>query len=291
MPTTKHFPAHWQDQPFYYLDQDLALFPVPPEGKGAYAGTHGHKDASHDPRQIREWQRQYRGECRWAFASGERSRRCALDVEQRGIRGQDGSWYLQHHAEALGLKESLVPYGRTPISLSPNGGFHIHFTWTGPRVASGVVLPYVELKADGASLRLPDAPGRRWDSSSPPDLAPLPVPEWLLALAHRKASAPHPPLPPEGPLNGQEATALGAHIAERIVAKALREARDMVGARAAARGLAWLASEDRISEGYARAALTRLAEGLPDFQESGFSRAGLARALERTYARGDRHGR
>jgi hypothetical protein len=46
MPTTTHFPAHWQDQPFYYLDQGLALFAVPPEGKGTFAATHGQQAAA-----------------------------------------------------------------------------------------------------------------------------------------------------------------------------------------------------------------------------------------------------
>jgi hypothetical protein len=200
---------------------------------------------------------------------------------------------LRQHGQALGLTASLIPYGETPIAVSPNAGFHVHCTGPGGHLPSRLLLPWVELKADGASISLPPEPGRYWDPNSPPTLAPAPLPEWALVLALGGASGrPRllPTLPPEAPLGEREATALGELIGGRIVDKALSRASSLADARTAARGLGWLAAEGRIGAAYAYRALDRLASELPDFGESGFSRPGLRKTLVTSYERRRRRG-
>jgi len=291
--STKHFPARWQDQPFFYTEErDWALFPRRAGTPYPYRGTRGHLDATTDRAQIRELQRQYPG-CAWSRRTS--ALQPAIDCEQREIRGQDGTIWLRRHGEALGLTTSLVPYGETPIAVSPNTGFHIHCSGPGGHLPSRLLLPHVELKADGASISLPSSlePDRYWDDACPPTLTPIPLSEWALALAAAAGEGRpklSPPLPPEGPLGDQEATALGDHIAGRIITKALSRAHCLADARSAARGLGWLAAKGRISTGYAWRALERLGKELPNFAESGFSRPGLHKTLFTTYERRCRRG-
>jgi hypothetical protein len=285
-----HCPTRWQDWPFFYIEErDWALFPR--RGRIPYPGSHGHRDASKDPKQIREWQQRYGLHC--TFARLTSSLQPALDIEQREIRGQDGTVYLRRHGAALGLTTSLVPYGETPIAISPNAGFHVHCSGPGGHLPSRLLLPFVELKADGASISLPPDVDRSWDDCCPPTLTPIPLPQWALDLALVAAEGRPkllPTLPPERPLGERDATALGERIAGRIVDKALTRASSLADARSAARGLGWLAAEGRISTGYAHRALARLAEELPDFSESGFGRPGLNRTLFAVYERRIRRG-
>jgi hypothetical protein len=280
-----------QDWPLFYIEErGWELFPRQPGTPYPYPRTRGHLDASAERSWIRECQQRY-PRCAWSRRTS--AFQPAIDVEQREIRGQDGTIWLRRHGEALGLTTSLVPYSETPIALSPNVGFHIHYAGPGGHLPSRLLLPHVELKADGASISLPPDPGRSWEPACPPTLPPIQLPEWVLVLAAAAGEGRpklSPPLPPEGPLGGQEATALGNHIAGHIIDKALMRAASLADARSAARGLGWLAAEGRISTGYAHRALERLAEELPDFGESSFSRPGLHRTLFTTYERRARRG-
>jgi hypothetical protein len=282
-----HFPARRQEQPFFYLDHGLWLFTVPPYGKSTYVGSHGHLDATNDPARVREMQREHRDGV-WAVAT-EPSLLDVWDLEQREIRGQDGTISLRRHAESLGYTTSLIPLGETPIAISLNGGIHVYTRRRGEPLASRPVLPYVEIKSRGSSVRLPDAPGRRWDPSSLPHLSPIPTPDWVLELAQSSAPS-REPLLPEGPLDGHAFTPIGHQVATRIIDKALDRARGMADARAAAKGLAWLVRDDRISPAYGRRIVERLAEEIPAFQESGFRRTGLRRHMLDTFEKGQRHG-
>jgi hypothetical protein len=291
--TIGEFPAHWQDQPLFYIEEcGWEVFARPRGSKKTFRASRGHLEATRDRARIREMQRQSPG-CGWSRRTS--ARQPAIDVEQREIQGKDGTIWLRRHAEALGFTTSLVPYGETPIALSPNVGFHIHCSGPDGHLPSRLLLPHVELKADGASISLPSEfePERSWDPGSPPTLTPLLLPEWVVALvATTGAGRPKlsPPLPPEGPLGEQEATALRSHLAGRIIAKALSRGYCLADARNAARGLGWLAAEGRISTAYAHRALDRLGTELPAFGESGFSRSRLHRTLFATYERRCRRG-
>jgi hypothetical protein len=279
------FPPRWQDQPYFYIEE-LAWPLFPWRGTTPYPGTHGHLDASTDRSWIRECQQRFPG-CRWARRTS--ALQPALDYEQKEIQGKDGATWLRRHAEALRLSGNLTLYGETPIDISRNGGFHSHHTGPGGYLPSRLLLPHIELKADNASISLPPGPECiGWDNASPPTLPPAPLQDWVLALTAvasegRRKKAPS--LPLEGLLGEQEATALGAYIAGRIVDKALASAWCLADARTAARGLGWLAAEGRISTGFAWRALDRLGKELPDFGESGFNREGLQRTLHATYER------
>jgi hypothetical protein len=282
------FPAGLRDQGQFYLDRGYYLCPAPLHRKGMFAGTHGHLDASNDPSRLRDWISGYHGHLCWAAAT-EPSGLAVVDVEQHQISGKDGTHYLRLYAAALGLTSSLVPLGETPIALSPNVGFHVHFRCTAA-LRSGVVLPYVELKSRGSSIRLPDAPGRRWDVSSPAHLPLLLVPEWLSALVQTGTTS-RTRLLPEGARGARPFTPIGHQVTGRIVNKALGKAQDMAAAQAAARGMGWLVAEDRVSSAYGRRVVERLAEALPDFAESGFTRGRLLKGMLEAFERRSRaHG-
>jgi hypothetical protein len=287
----KQFPENPQDAPDYYREQGRFIYAVPKLGKATFAGSRGHLDAATDPAVIREMQKMHPG-CVWAQDNG-RSRRATIDIEQREIRGEDGPISLRQYAERMGFTESLIPYGLTPINVTPNVGLHVEFAADDIQTGSSILLlPYVELKAGGASTRLPPAPGRYWDPNSPPSLEPLPLPDWVRAILHLRAKSAksRPPLPPEGPLNGQPFTPIGRRIAEGLIKRALDQAASSREACREARGLASLVVADRLSEAFARRAIERLAEEIGEFHESGFTRNGLRKAMMTSFERRCRRG-
>jgi hypothetical protein len=283
------FPKRDQDVPDWYLDHwDDPIFAVPKYGKSTFAGSHSHLDATTDLQIIREMQKMHPG-CVWAKRTGLAS--IVLDVEQHEIQGKDGCVSLRRHAEELGLTESLIPYGQTPIDLSPNAGFHAHFATPGFPLPSVIILPFVELKATDASVRLPPAPGRSWDPNCPPTMPLLALSQALidLALRPRRKFVAVAGLP-EGPLDGKDFTTVGRRRVEALINRALDKATSSRELCREASLLARLCREEKISEIFARRVIERLTEEVGEFHESGFSRHGLLNRMMTTFERRPRHG-
>jgi hypothetical protein len=78
------------------------------------------------------------------------------------------------HADTTAGKDLL----QTPCCATPRGGMHLLFQSNGLPLRSGEVLPYVEVKAEGATITVPPTAGYEWLIGPETPLAP--VPSWLL---------------------------------------------------------------------------------------------------------------
>jgi hypothetical protein len=253
------------------------------------ANIRGRLPATNDPATIAAYRLQIPG-CSWSLECGCRSRLVALDIEQRILRGQDGVLELRALAERLGIRESLIPVGLTPIYSTRSGGLRILYAHPGDWVASGV-LPgcrWIEVKGDGFSVRLPPGGGYAWDVNSPFALKPMALPSWVTCA--KPEPKPRQKLRAEAPLGDRPYTAMGGVIAGRMSAGILDLATSTAEICRRVAGFSWLVEEGRISETYARQTIERLAEEIPDLTDSEFNRGSLARRMLTAFDRRRRHG-
>src|SRR5262249_13533601 len=105
-----------------YARRGWPVFPCNPENKRPLT-AHGHKDATTDPAQIREWWTAWPG-AMIGVPMGARSGVWALDPDPAKKAGEpDGREVLQE----LIVKNSPLPF--THVEISPRDGWHIIFKW------------------------------------------------------------------------------------------------------------------------------------------------------------------
>jgi hypothetical protein len=91
------------------------IFPLPPDGKFPYGGSHGHLDAVQDMAKIRQWIEQHPN-CNWGIT------RNVIDVDHKPDEGKLGrdTWQdiLDEYADGFDPDTLMVS--------SPSGGFHVY---------------------------------------------------------------------------------------------------------------------------------------------------------------------
>lgn len=144
------------------------------------ATSHGFKDASCDPAQIRRW---WRKTPRANIGLWCRDL-VALDVDPR----DGGNESLE---ELLATESDAFDFG-TLEAITGSGGTHYVFTAPDfPVTAPGIGGPGLDLKAAGGYIIVEPSlhpSGRRYEWVDP-DVSPAPMPEWLLRLIRDKQGA------------------------------------------------------------------------------------------------------
>jgi hypothetical protein len=104
------------------------IFPIAAGTKDPIGGSNGWKDASSDPAQLAEWERDYPG-CNWAVAMGP-SGLFGFDIDPNGI----AAW------EALVAADPAIKSAMDKAFKvrSPKGGYHVYFRGEGPSTASRI---------------------------------------------------------------------------------------------------------------------------------------------------------
>jgi len=253
------------------------------------ANIRGRIPATNDPATVAACCLQIPG-CSWSLECGPRSGVIAADVEQRILKGEDGVLELRMLAGLLGIRESLIPVGLTPIYSTRSGGLRILYAHPGHYVASGLLqhCRWVEVKGDNSGVRLPPGGGYAWDVNSPFALKLMAPPDWFRVTAS-PATRSRETLLPEGALGDRPFTPLGHRSARRIIDRVLDSAASSHEACRSIYGLGRLCQEGRISPAYGQRIVERLAAEVSDFRESGFSRQGLLKRVTTAFERGCHH--
>jgi len=162
-----------------YTTDHTPVFPVNFADKHPLC-PHGLKDATLDEGQIRTWWRIY--PCAMiGIPTGPRSGVWVLDVDLDDSRGIDGR-------ETMARLES--EHGSLPLtlcSITPRGGQHRVFRWTGINIRSSTakIGPGIDVRGDGGYFVAPpsvrvDGMSYRWEDAS---VAIVEAPAWLSELA------------------------------------------------------------------------------------------------------------
>jgi bifunctional DNA primase/polymerase-like protein/primase-like protein len=162
-----------------YAERGWRVFPV--AGKVPRT-THGLKDATTDPEQVREWWQRW-PDAGIAIATGDASGVLVLDVD--GETGADS------------LNELERRHGQLPETVraeTGGGGVHFYFQHAeGARNSAGQLGDGLDIRAEGGYVVAPPSPhpsGRRYEWDVPPDEAELAEsPQWLFASMARRNGA------------------------------------------------------------------------------------------------------
>lgn len=167
-----------------YARHAWAVFPLRPGGKEPLT-PHGFKDATTDEAAIREWWSRWPN-ANLGIATGSVSGLVVLDVDPRHGGDESLRDLEAHHG----------PLPDTVTALTGGGGEHRYFALPqGVTVRSRALAPGLELKAEGGYVVAPPSlhpSGRRYEwevGRSPDELAPAPLPRWLLELTYSEHGA------------------------------------------------------------------------------------------------------
>jgi hypothetical protein len=271
----------------------IPIFPVTAD-KVPYKGTHGHLDATTDPRQLAELEIQRPGTM-WAMPTGVVTpigRIGVTDIDRKVLADGTVLWGIDSLDQA-GIVYWSLP---TPTTFTPRGGYH---QWclcpdgpvpSGPLRIGGELVPAVDVKADGGYVILPPGPGRWWDPILGPDTPLAPLPEWAI-MAKSKQPAPMPE--PLVASNG-DYTAYGEGAIDRIVddiqSAPLNHQEQAINRGAFAIGQ--LVAGEEISASYALRLFDWLIPRIKDLDESRPWRPDkLRKKFERSYLAGQRRPR
>lgn len=165
-----------------WAERGIPVFPLKPRDKVPLT-EHGVKDASQDPKQIREWWEKWPN-ANIGGATGSSSARWVLDQD-----GPEGAASLA----ALVLQNGPIP---DTMTVTTGRGKHFWFMepWDGDRIrnSAGKVAPGLDVRGDGGYVILPPSVhpnGTVYKLER--ELQPVDAPPWLLAKA-RKPSKPVP---------------------------------------------------------------------------------------------------
>jgi hypothetical protein len=219
----------------------------------------------------------------------------AIDVDDSEILGLHGIKSLQRIAERIGYPATLTPFGYSPTPTCVTvRGMHFYYLGPGCFVPSGILARNVEIKGDGAAIRMPPGMGRCWDPNLPPTLPLAPHPNWgwiggkpgdQMAMPSGWGN-----LPPEAALAGRDVTPFGQMIAGRIIRGILKKAHSTAECCGRVRSLGRLVVAGKISEAYALALIEGLVPLLGPFEESGFHHDRLLPAMRKSFMKAC-HGR
>jgi hypothetical protein len=262
---------------------------------GAVKPAYDKKDtgvrATRDPDEIRYQFRTFPGAGVTLQTSGDTV--VAIDLDASEILGLHGIESLRQIAKRIGSPATLTPFGNTPTPTCVTvRGMHFYYLGPGCFVPSGVLAPNVEIKANGAAIRMPPGQGRCWVPQLPPSLllAPFPNWAWIGGKPGNRAAAGRWDLPSEEPLAGRDFTPIGQMIAVRIVRGIRTKARSTHECCGRVSSLGRLVVAGKISEAYALALIEGLAPMLGPFEESGFHQDRLLPAMRKRFRRAC-HGR
>jgi len=214
------------DAALAYAARGWPVFPLTPGGRVPLPGTHGFKDASVDPEQVRAWWAEHPG-ANIGIRTGKDSI-IALDVDRHG-KG-DGEASLA----ALELEHGPLP--GTWESITPREGRHLYFDapTTEVKTRNGI-RPGLDIKGESGYVVAPpsvvagfDRPYTRRNGQ-----ATCPLPQWIADLANAQpatAGKPEklpakPPMKPAAPTRSSRAA--GSHYADvalKLELKNLRQA-------------------------------------------------------------------
>jgi hypothetical protein len=153
---------------------------LPLDGKRPLKGSHGHLDASTDPRRIRSWWRD--GD--WNIGSPVPRSLLVLDVDPRN----DGSLQALEQRAGVSLPPTL-----TVVSGRGDGGKHLYFLRPFEQPYRGSMPPGIDVKTNGYMVMPPSVhpeSGRRyrWEEDDRP-IARLPREVCALLLPRRQSVA------------------------------------------------------------------------------------------------------
>ena len=157
----------------WYAEQGFPVFPCQPGDKKPLT-PHGFKDATTDPKQIRQWWTQ-RPDANIGIPTGTASGLMVIDIDPR--HGGEESW------NALRAGRTIP---KTFRQCTGGGGEHIFFR-NPDGIRGGTLAPGLDVKAEGGyvigtpSLH-PSGERYSWVKDRSPEalLRPAPLPEWLL---------------------------------------------------------------------------------------------------------------
>ncbi|MGW0630143.1 bifunctional DNA primase/polymerase [Streptomyces sp. NPDC002758] len=208
-------PARMLDEAQRYAELGWHLLPLTPrEGKPAI--KEWEQNATTNPDVItRAWNGRYRG-YNLGAACGP-SRIVVLDLDRHGGT-PTGEWDTPGivdgrdvFAELYDRHGDRLPFGTTPMALSPSGGLHVYYAapdGVDIRLSAGVVGWQIDVRAWGGMITLPPTTtgkgNYRW-ITSPWEATPQHMPLWLI----RRAAPPKPP-PPVLPAVVKDATGYAA---------------------------------------------------------------------------------
>lgn len=158
-------------------ERGFHVFPLPPKSKEPYAGTHGHEDATADPKKIREWwERQ--PDSNIGIATGAKSDLLVLDVDPKD-GGDDSLRALEEIHGALPETYTVATGGH---------GLHFYFKYVpGVRCSTSKVGKGLDIRCEGGYVVAPssthDKTGLEYQLKSQPIAAVEPPPGWLVSLA------------------------------------------------------------------------------------------------------------
>jgi hypothetical protein len=154
-------------------DTAFTIFPVKVSAKNPLT-AHGFKDASADPNQITEWERQFPG-CNWGAPTGKANGFVVLDLDAKHPESLE--WW-QDQQDIHGAVD-------TREVATPSGGMHLYFQApedvalksTASQIDSGV-----DTRAEGGYIITPPSSidGNFYEVINDVPLAPLP--DWLLDI-------------------------------------------------------------------------------------------------------------
>lgn len=129
-----------------YAERGWAVFPLQPNTKIPFEGTHGHKDASTSLDQIRDWWGAH-PDANIAIATGDVSGGLVIiDVDvNEGKQGAEQFWHLQKQRGPL----------NAPTSQTWSGGVHHWCHAYGVKSRAGALAPHVDVKANGGYIVAP----------------------------------------------------------------------------------------------------------------------------------------
>ena len=184
-----------------YAKKGKKIFPIKPRGKTPLT-SHGFKDATMEPQQIRRWWTQW-PEANIGMPTGEGSGVLVLDVDPRN-GGTESLYRLQDE------------HGRLPdTSSQKTGGQGTHFLFeypTGQSIRSTTLNGYsgLDIKADGGYILLPPSRTQHPYSWVDPTIKPTPLPPWLLDLIVERSRPNAEPLPDTIPVGRRNTTLASA---------------------------------------------------------------------------------
>jgi len=157
-----------------YLAETFGFFvaPLAPMAKTPVPGR-SWKTSTSDPAVVKAWAKAYPG-CNWAVDC-EKSGLAVIDVDRKnGVDGRET------------LRELKAMYGHLPPTMTshtPSGGVHLVFTGEIPSKA-GNLGKGLDTRGVGGYIVAPGSvlPNGRYELATG-DLAPQPVPEWVVGLA------------------------------------------------------------------------------------------------------------
>ena len=131
------------DRALEYAAYGWAVFPLSPNSKVPLPGTHGFKEATTSPEQIRAWWKDH-PERNIGIATGLISRLLVVDVDvKNGAKGR----------ESLATIPDMTP---TLAAATPSGGLHLYYRSPNyPLRSRNGLLPGIDIKADGGYVVAP----------------------------------------------------------------------------------------------------------------------------------------